>query len=692
MPRYSLVLALSLLLAFPTLAAVRAGSERELAARQLDVASFDQRNGHIATDGSSFLTVWEDNLTDVLGARLDPNGTLVDVTPLVVQRDAVAPEIAWGRDRYLAVWQTPWPGARVRGRFVERDGTMGEPFDIGARTHSSVGRTLLAFNGQLFLVMWYDTTWRGAMIDLAGSVVREITGPYAHPDAALGALDETFYFAYGALLDRDMQAHVVTIDGTGRLGTTVPVGEPAQLVELMQIRARNHDLLVAWSSGQGRRLHDVRVTRQGIGSVETIEVDFKWLQSVVVDGFDYLLVYGDSGQTLARRAGATTVASFPIPAPSYAVMSDAATAASRIMTVLRVYDPFRVIGGDLYVAPFGETAVTPLAVGPHHQAFPHIAATGEVKLAAWLEHKPAEQRLAIVATRVDRGGHALDPQPRDLGSADLGSAPYVATNGDGWLVIWRRGSSLYAVRFAGNGTPLDPEPLRIGNNVQGTIAAAWDGGDWVVVFSSGPRFHFAQVHAVRVPASGTPAEPFRLAAEIPTTNAVIAAGTNGSLIVWNFGTELRGVLLSRNDVVTPLAFHVPISFVTGIAWNRDTFLITAIESGGQTIRALRVDAFGNLSTIPWSLQSSAVTSPRVSPLGEDFLIVWKDGALRAVIVDRAGNLVSGVAAISPEGGTAAPSDGLIVSAHPIGHPSRNLSRVFAQTIERTGDRRRRAVR
>jgi len=89
------------------------------------------------------------------------------------------------------------------------------------------------------------------------------------------------------------------------------------------------------------------------------------------------------------------------------------------------------------VQNFGETALRPLEVAPRHQELPDIAAAGDVKLAVWLETMTSERTRTVVARRFDAAGNPLDPQPIELGSVFNPYQLHVASNGTGWLVVWR---------------------------------------------------------------------------------------------------------------------------------------------------------------------------------------------------------------------------------------------------------------
>jgi len=692
-----------LFLANPAFPLIRTSAERELTAQQTDVTAFNQANAHIATDGSSFFTVWDDFGSGVLGARLDASGAVIDTTPLVVApaADATLPEIAWGADRYLAVWQTTHA---VNGRFIERDGTMREPFEIATRELYGGIETHLAFNGSVFLVTWLDSfNWRGRIIDPDGRLLAGVTLPGTDRDADLGALAGTFYYAYPARTDDNfaMLPRLVTVDASGQVSAPVDLGPANRLVEKFHIAARANDLLIAWSTSSGQELNDVLVTVVGVGAVETIAVPFKWLENVVVDGFGYLLIYGDNNQKLARRAQEAALPPFVVEAPTLTIMSDTATSATRIVSILRRFNAFDTMGGDLYVQNFfGDTTPRPLAAAPRHQELPDIAAaTDGVKLAVWLGYETSQRVRAVYAMRLGAGGASLDAQPLRLGTTNNPHAPRVASNGTDWLVVWRNDMRVEAVRVAHDGTLRDSTPLLLNEvQTQSPPVVGWDGTTYLVAYLSGPRIYLANLYAVRVPAGGNPLPRFVVHQSGLLAYPAIAAGPNGALLVWNFSNEVRGALISQGDVVTPLTFQVPYGYITSVAWNRDTFLVAAKNGApfNATVSWFTVDAFGNLGSAPAPIATSPAIAqsvmPHASAFGDDFLLLWNDPELHAAIIDRGGKLVSGPVVIAPLSTNAAAADGWIINSHTIGLPSRLISRVFLQTLELIANARRRSVR
>lgn len=699
MPSRSLrpvLLSLLVLLASSAYPAIRVSGEREISARVTDLAPFDQTNAHIATDGTSFFTVWEELGSGVLGARLDAKGDVVDTMPLVVASGGSIPDIAWGGGHYLAVWQTPYPNRGISGRFIERDGSMGEPFLIRTRELFNGIETDLAFNGSVFLATWLDSfTRQGEIIDPSGHLLAEVAIPGTDPGADVAALAGTFYVAYPARIDPQMVPAMVTVDASGHTSAPVQIGPANQLVEKIHVAARSGDLLIAWSTSYGQELNSVVVTVAGVRDVETIPVPYKWLENVVVDGFGYLLVYGDDHQKLFRRAGIPAAPPLNIAAPAYTIMVDTATSNARTVSILRRNNQYDNLGGDLYVHEFFEKSVKPLATAPRHQEFPAIASAGGTKLAVWLETRPSERVRTVYARRLDANGNPLDAEPIEIGSTSSRSMTSVASNGTDWLVVWSTDSEVLGKRVAGDGTVLDAAPLKLSDaKPQSPPKVAWDGTSYVVVYTGGVKVYLAFVYATRVPASGPPSEPLRINDTFAVSNAVVAAGPNGALIVWNPFDHVAGALLSPTGTITPLTFEVPYGYLTSIAWNRDAFLVTMYDARFRTLSWMTIDATGNLVTAPPAIETAtSAVYPSVSAFGENFLLFWNDPELRAAIVDRRGTILSGPAAIGPAAiNPAAAADGVVLTAHTLDLPTRMVARVFVQTLEWIANARQRSVR
>jgi len=426
MPRFP-VLVLGLFLSFPLLASIRGGPERELTARQLDFAASNQSEASIASDGTSFLSVWSDyNNNVVLGARLAPNGELLDTTPLTIAEGA-HPSIAWGRDGYLVTWDDD---VTIRGRFVAPDGTMSAIFDIATRSaRGGLFEKPVAFNGRVFLVVWHDDTAgalridRGAIVDLDGrvSTAREIVRAERGMETQLVAMQGTFYYVYTTpdRLGQPASMIALPIDETAQAGTAIEIAKLPMPPSLIHAAAREDDFLVGWSGWFSIKaeVSAVRVTREGAGPVQNYGPELFSLYDVVADRSGYLLLYSDEVHTFARRAGSSAPAfEVRMPPGTYARVLDAASSDARTVAVIQ----HGAVSYDLSASVIGENVLTPLALGPRQQQTPDIAAAGELKLVAWREAFTANDRNAVLAIRVDANGNAMDSTPIDTGGSSDG--------------------------------------------------------------------------------------------------------------------------------------------------------------------------------------------------------------------------------------------------------------------------------
>lgn len=697
-----------LFLTSPLLAAIHGGTERELMPREIDVAASEQ-SGRIATDGVSFLSVWIDASSGdsrILGARLAENGAVVDTTPLTISAAAsndVEPDVAWGRDRYLAVWLSD--NQRIRGRFVTSVGTMSNPIEIATRATPGGNSSLqVVFNGRMFLVAWFEfdavsSRYHAAIIDLDGRVVaaRSVL-PASSYGFHLAAFAGTFYFFHV-----DGQRILATlIDDAANPGTTLLIEDSPYPAGGIRTATRGGEMLIGWTgSSPDKYIQTVRFTTAGAQERAAFDTGAFSLQDVVADASGYLLFYGNSNSVRARRLGSgseTIVA----PPPQAATLDSAASNGSRTVALISA-------GGSLWTSVIGDDRVAPLVVAPRNQTVPDIATAGDRKLVVWAEDRTAEHRVIVAAARVDANGTLLDAQPIEIGTFTTYEPrhPLVASNGTDWLVIWHSNGNIVGRRIRRNGTFIDAAPLILGSYAftlvaygPANAAVAWDGTSYVVVYSSGSvgRFTSVRTFITRVPPSGDPAPTFPISDAGPNFSPVIAAGPNASLIVWTANYQLHGVLLSHSDAITPVVFPAGFGGPPSVAWNRDAFMVAvdALTFLGSVseLRWARVDAFGNVLESFSSINiGTATLLPRVLPFGDHFLLLWLQQNLFGAILDRNGNLIEGPATIAENIQSFSADGAQLVTSHAIAHPTRP-ARVFLQNVEWTPENavRQRSVR
>lgn len=687
-----------LLLAAPAFALLRGTAERELTQRKLDIAVSGQDNGRIASDGTSFLTVWSESRYganyDILGARLAPNGAVVDLVPLVLAATPSReqePDVAWGRDRYFAIWNED---DRIRGRFIKTDGSMSDAIDIGTRSGTGFLSTpRLAFNGRVFLVAWFDSsstaaTWRGAVIDPDGRVLvtREI-GQHANDAFNLVAMGGTFYFIHVDV----RRVFATPLDDALNAGETILIDDSPHPVSEVRTASRGDEMLIAWTGlSPATYIEGVRLTRNGDRERAAFDTDGYSLQEIVARDDGYLLLYNHPVRGLRmRRFGEE--ADMPVAGQSNGsvFVTSAATNGVRTIALIRSYRGwFDVFAPKLSTVVIGEDSATPLVLAPRHQTVPDLATAGDLTLVAWIEYRWSENRAIIAGVRVDANGSPLELDPIEISGPVFGGRPRIATNGSDWLVIWEEGNIVAGRRIRHDGTFIDATPLVVGHSsLAGNTAVAWDGTSYIVTSTSGFVFRTVSVQTflTRVPPAGNPAAEFAINNAGNNLNPAIAAGPNASLVVWTTNNQLHGVLVSPGNAITPVTFPAGFGGVPSVAWNRDAFLVAVdIPSyAGQIpeLRWARVDAFGNvLESFSTINHGSAAAPPRVVPFGDHFLLLWTQQHLFGAILDRNGNLLDGPAMIA-ENIQSFSADGThLATSHPISHPT-HPSRVFTQSIE-----------
>jgi hypothetical protein len=740
------ILFLVLTLTLPLSAALVPGSEKPVTAPLSDIAAYDQSDARIATDGDSFLAVWIDHGIagpgDVLAIRVAPNGRRLGDEPI---RIAATPDdesqtaIAWGVGRYLVVWSTP---TALRARFTGSDASLSAVLDIEA-LRSGARQPQIAFNGHVFLVVWsngFGATFRGALIDPNGTVLQKFdVAPTAQTvdDFAVVAAGGAFQFVSaitdfgGVPTGNGFPADVglTRIDENGTVGPRVVVAPSSSPVFALSAAVRNNEIAIGWITAlaiPGAFVRTVRVTAAGAGAVESIPADRLVLDDLVADASGFLAIYGDDHQRFLHRLGDANSTTLAIPALDSEVMDTASNGTTTVAVIRALgrgyqYGP---AGGDLYLMHLDTQTFDPLVVAPRHQMFPDIAAANDLRLAVWCEYLGSGRRLAILASRLDANGQTIDPAAIDLG-ANLfrPQVQRVASNGTDWLVTWIDDITIYGMRVSHAGTRLDAAPFVIAAGVMdnSSVAMSWDGAQYVVVYQRGYFLHGirATVRAALVSPQGTVAPELTVSSEASNELSVVASGADSSLLIWRSGRFLQGALLSRSGTSTPVSFAAtdPVGFRPAVAFNAGNYLVAAPVTGsfGTEVQWLLVSEAGNVSVpqtafVPidstTTFDSSGLPSVEVEPFGDTFLLYWYGvghnrqqhlATVFAARIARDGVLTDPPVAIATitvgdYWHTLGATGATVIYAHPIGHPVREVTRVFARTMQVVaGNPRRRAV-
>ncbi len=147
-------------------------------------ASADQKAPALASADGSFMTVWEDSRHrnfDIYGARIDSAGVVLDITGIPIQVDSTSdqrhPEIAFDGTNFLIVWHKTLDSLgityKIEGRRVSKNGELVDPQPISISSGDKQRYPDVAFGGDKYLVVWADENFwdiYGTLVDTNGTV------------------------------------------------------------------------------------------------------------------------------------------------------------------------------------------------------------------------------------------------------------------------------------------------------------------------------------------------------------------------------------------------------------------------------------------------------------------------------------------------------------------------------------------
>jgi len=387
----------------------------------------------IDSDGKNFLVVWEDcrggSNFDVYGARVTPEGNVLDPSGLAISRAAngqYAPAIGFGGTDFLVVWQDGRVGASltdVYGARVTPDGEVTDPEGfVIPRAARDQFTPALASDGANFLVVWEDRR-SGVYSDVYGARVT----------------------LAGTVLDPD--------------GLAVSAAASSQRSPAIGFDGAN--FLVVWTDyrdGEYSDIYGTRVTSQGAlldpdGFVVAQAAKLQRFPAVGFDGANFLVVWEDN------RAGEHSVDIY----------------GARVTPAGTVLDPDGI-------------AISEAAGG---QYAPAVGFDGANFLVAWTDFRDGEYS-DVYGARVTRQGTVLDPQGFVISPTVRDqSSPVLGFDGANYLVAWtdyRSGiySDIFGARVTPAGAVLDPTGFSIARAAKGQYGPAlglgFDGEDFLVVW------------------------------------------------------------------------------------------------------------------------------------------------------------------------------------------------------------------
>jgi hypothetical protein len=145
----------------------------------------DQRDPAVATDGSGFLVVWDDQRSpdssehDIYAARVDADGNTLDPSGIAVSTRPgmeYEPDVSFDGTNYLVAWtdSTGFNRSEVRAARVSPDGKVLDPDGIVLTAQDQLGgyRPHIAFDGTNSLVVYENCyCMKGVRVSPEGTIL-----------------------------------------------------------------------------------------------------------------------------------------------------------------------------------------------------------------------------------------------------------------------------------------------------------------------------------------------------------------------------------------------------------------------------------------------------------------------------------------------------------------------------------------
>ncbi|NVB85250.1 MAG: hypothetical protein HOV81_43195 [Kofleriaceae bacterium] len=544
----------------------------------------DQRTPAVASNGSDYMVVWTERSDttdyDAYGSRVTAAGSVLDPGGFPISMAAgaqTAPRIASNGSSYLAVWEDGRSGNSydIYGARLTTTGAVSDPNGLPISTGvNNQMRPTVASNGTDFLVTWETdlgierdvyasrVTGTGTVVDSAGIAIA--TGSTDQRIPAVASYGTGYLVAWQAFFD----IRAALISGAGAVSAS---GTPLALSSNERkpaIASNGTGYLVAWQDARGgdstgfdiyaARLSTSGATLDPAGLALSTAIGGQVDPAVASNGTDYLVAWQDTRAgnddiyaTLVSATGAISDPSGLVVSTTPAAQMDPAVASDGTDYVVAWQDSRNSTGSeteyDIYAARITSAGAnldpTGIAVSTvsGQQRAPTVASNGIGYLLAWEDRRAGSN---VYATRMATSGAILD------GSGFVaGSSPYVyqaalASNGTDYLVAWEDlNSHVFATRISAAGNALVPMNIPLGATTasQREPAVASNGVEYVVWWQDGSGPRYSDIYACRVTAAGD---------VVDVTGYPIAAGADAELAptaAYNASTGMYAVAYESND-------------------------------------------------------------------------------------------------------------------------------------------------
>jgi len=569
----------------------------------ISAASGVQSDPSVAFDGTNFFVVWSDyrngSTADIYGARVSQSGFVLDTSgiPISISTNSqYGPRICFGSTDYLVVWNDRRYGIQYRDIFGTRVSINGVVLDtagIAITTGPLIQRDpVIAFGGTNFFVEWSDTrngandiyctrvTQTGLVLDTAGIPVSIAPNNQIMPSVIFDGVN--YFSVWGDNRIDSASIYGARINLAGIVIDTmgIPISSTAYTVTSAVVAFNGSDNFVVY---QDRRpfpadIFGARVTTAG-SVIDTAGIDLSTavnpqaFAAVASDRTDYFTVWRNMiGNDLYEICGmrvdslGNILDSRPIPVSTYVKYYNWNLAvAYDISNYFIVWDS---PGTDLCdicgarVSPSGivlDTTGIVVCTAPGLQDNCSVAFGNTTYLVVWTNN-PSGWLYDVYGARVNPSGIVLDTNGIAIanGPNDEGN-PSVAFGDTIFFVAWgdsrNDAGDIYGARVTLTGMILDTLGIAVSTatGVQTSTAIAFDGNNFLVVWSDYRNGSNADVYGARVTQTGLVLDTNGIAISTATNdqyNPVVAFDGTNYVIVWqdyrNGSSDLYGAKVNTS--------------------------------------------------------------------------------------------------------------------------------------------------
>jgi probable HAF family extracellular repeat protein len=283
-----------------------------------------------------------------------------------------------------------------------------------------------------------------------------------------------------------------------------------------------------------------------------------------------------------------------------------------------------------------------------------LAFAGDEYMLTWIELDNVSVDWVIKAERLTPSLDVIGaPFQVNLYTPSSAGAPRIASNGDGFLIVWFEDryygfAQIFGSRVSHTGQVLDPNGIEItpaAGYTQFIPDVCWDGANYFVSHNKQVNEFDDDIYVTRVTSAGTVLDPNGILVKGGPGSQLqpsIAPGTTGGAeIVWaddaavsSDPSDILAAKVSATGVVgtsNAISLGAPRQHSPRLAATNSGYLAVFVSevSGVSRILAQRLDATGNsLDQEPLVVASGSayLRNPSVAWNGSVFLVVWEDGS------------------------------------------------------------------